>query len=376
MKNYKVVAMLLAGGQGSRLRDLTKEIAKPAVSFGGKYRIIDFVLSNVANSGISDIGILTQYKPHILNEHIGNGTSWDLDRSCGGLRILSPFRNEVEGRWYKGTANAIYENIHFINRIDPEYILILSGDHIYKMDYSKMIDEHIKNDADGTISVIQVPWEEASRFGIMSVDDNNRIIEFEEKPPVPKNNLASMGIYVFNWKVLKNYLIKIEEDPTSNDDFGKDIIPQMIEDEKRMFTYVFKGYWKDVGTVRSYWQANMDLLQENNELDIYDVNWRIRTRNKHVPPHYIASTSEVKNSMINEGCIIEGTLNKCILAHDIHIEESAQVENSVILSNVTVKSGAKVRNCIIMEDVIVESGAVIGSDDEISLVSREHILCE
>ena len=376
MKNNKVVAMLLAGGQGSRLKELTKEIAKPAVTFGGKYRIVDFALSNVSNSGISDIGILTQYKPLVLNDHIGNGVSWQLDRSFGGLQILSPFKDEFEGRWYKGTANAIYENMHYIESINPQYVLILSGDHIYKMNYSKMIDEHIKNDADGTISVIRVPWEEASRFGIMDTDKKGRIVEFEEKPDLPKNNLASMGIYVFNWKELKEYLIRVEEDPQSNDDFGKDIIPQMIENGKRMFAYEFNGYWKDVGTVRSYWQANMDLLDEDNELDIYDKNWRIRTRNRHMPPHYLTETSEVENSMINEGCVIEGKISNCILAQNIYVEKNAQVENSVILSNTMIKSGAKVRNAVIMEDLIIESNAEIGLDDKISLISKEHILYE
>lgn len=378
VKNCKVVAMLLAGGQGSRLRDLTKDIAKPAVPYGGKYRIIDFALSNVANSGIGDIGILTQYKPHVLNDHIGIGSSWDLDRNNGGLRILAPFANEFEGRWYKGTANAIYENMNYIEGIDPEYVLILSGDHIYKMDYSKLIDFHIEKQADASISVIEVPWEEASRFGIMNIEEGNRINEFDEKPEVPKNNLASMGIYVFNWKVLKEYLLKDIEDPNSSNDFGKDIIPKMLFDDKKLFAYIFEGYWKDVGTLRSYWQANMDLLKCGNELDIYDRKWRIHTRNKHLPPQYIAPSGIVKRTMVNEGCVIAGSLNNCVLSSNIHVEENAYIENCVVLSKVTIKPGARVYNAIIMEDVVIQENMVIGSldGDVITLVTKEHIITE
>lgn len=378
MIENKVVAMLLAGGQGSRLKTLTKKIAKPAVPFGGKYRIIDFALSNAANSGISDIGILTQYKPLQLNTHIGIGSAWDFDRNTGGLRILPPFTSEDGGRWYTGTANAIFENIDFIDEIDPEYVLILSGDHIYKMDYNDLLKEHRRKNADVTIAVMEVPWDEAPRFGILNTDKDNKIVEFDEKPEVPKNNMASMGIYMFNWIDLRNYLIKDSEDPNTNHDFGQNILPKMLDDGKEMHAWQFEGYWKDVGTVRSFWESNMDLLDENSTLNLYDRKWRIYTRSKNLPPQYITRGSVVKNSLINEGCIVEGELNNSILFSDVHIEKGAIINNSVVLSGCVIKENAVINNAVVLEDMIVESGVVIGEKDDgkIYLVSEDGIEIE
>lgn len=375
MIKNKVVAMLLAGGQGSRLKTLTKHIAKPAVPFGGKYRIIDFALSNAANSRISDIGILTQYKPLQLNTHIGIGSAWDFDRNTGGLRILPPFTSEDGGRWYTGTANAIFENIDFIDEIDPEYVLILSGDHIYKMNYNDLLKEHKKKLADVTIAVMEVPWEEASRFGILNVDEENKIVEFDEKPEAPKNNMASMGIYMFDWVQLREYLIKDSEDPNTDHDFGKNILPNMLNDGKEMYAWSYEGYWKDVGTVRSYWESNMDLLDENSTLNLYDRKWRIYTRSKNLPPHFIARGSEVKNTLINEGCIVEGKLNNSILFSNVRIEEGAIVNNSVILSGCVIKKNAIINNTVVLEDMIIEEGRLIGEKDDgfIYLLSEDGI---
>ena len=374
----KVVAMLLAGGQGSRLKTLTKKIAKPAVPFGGKYRIIDFALSNSANSGIANIGILTQYKPYLLNTHIGIGTSWDYDRNIGGLRVLPPFTSETGGRWYTGTANAIYENIDYLDEQDPEYVLILSGDHIYKMDYNELLEFHEENDSDVTIATLEVPWEEANRFGIVNTDEDHKIVEFDEKPEKPKNNMASMGIYMFDWKKLRKYLILDNQDKESDNDFGKDVLPRMLDEGNRMYAYPFKGYWKDVGTVRSYWEANMDLLDENNILGLYSKDWRIYTRNLNLPPHYLARGSVVSNSLVNEGCIIKGSVKNSVLFSDVSIEEGAEVHNSVILSNCLIKSGAKLNNVILDEGIIIEGHEVIGEldDDNIYLVSEDEILVE
>ncbi len=377
MKKDKVVAMLLAGGQGSRLKLLTRNIAKPAVPFGGKYRIIDFALSNATNSGIRDIGILTQYKPFELNAHIGIGAAWDFDRNIGGLRILPPFMSDDGGRWYTGTANAIYENIDFIDALNPKHVLILSGDHIYKMNYNTLLKSHEEKDADVTIAVMEVPWDEASRFGILNVDENKKIFEFDEKPEKPKNNMASMGIYMFRWDCLRKYLIKDNQNKDSSHDFGKDVLPLMLERSKQMYAWIFNGYWKDVGTVKSYWESNMDLLDKENTLKVYDRSWRIYTRNMNLPPQYIANDAVVKNSLINEGCIIEGEVINSIVSSGVIVEKGAIVTNSVILSNCIIKAGAKVNKAVVLENVIVDSDENIGLEDEgIYLVDKDTITVE
>ena len=377
MNENKVVAMLLAGGQGSRLKTLTKDIAKPAVPFGGKYRIIDFALSNATNSGISDIGILSQYKPYLLNTHIGIGSSWDFDRNTGGLRNLPPFTSEDGGRWYTGTANAIYENIDYLDEIDPEYVLILSGDHIYKMDYNELLNFHKEKEADVSLAVIEVPWEEASRFGIVNIDNDNKIVEFDEKPAVPKNNMASMGIYIFNWIKLREYLILDCKDKKSDHDFGKNILPKMLADGSPMYAWNFKGYWKDVGTIRSYWEANMDLLYARNKLNLYDRDWRIFTRNKNLPPHYVAREAVINNSLVNEGCHIIGEVNNSILFSDIKVGKASLINDSVIHSGCIIEDGAQVYNAILTEGVVIKAGEKIGADDgRIYVVSDEGILIE
>lgn len=364
----KVVAMILAGGQGSRLKNLTKKTAKPAVHFGGKYRIIDFTLSNCANSGIYSVGILTQYQPLALNTHIGTGVPWDLDRRSGGVEILPPYMSTEGGRWYAGTANAIYENIDFIDLHDPEYVLILSGDHIYKMDYRKMISFHHETKADVTVSVIEVPWEEASRFGILNTKDDNVIYEFDEKPAEPKNNLASMGIYVFNWKLLRRYLREDHKNKDSSHDFGADIIPTILSNGHRMMAYRFSGYWKDVGTVESYWEAHMDLLDPNNELRLYDEEWKIYTKNLDVPPHYISYDGNVENSLLNEGCEVYGLVKNSILSTSSVVEEGAVVEDSILLPYATVGKGAVLKKSIVLSRHKVAEGEVLGNEDEITLV--------
>ncbi|MDX9916693.1 MAG: glucose-1-phosphate adenylyltransferase [Gudongella sp.] len=378
MIENKVVAMLLAGGQGSRLKALTRKIAKPAVPFGGKYRIIDFALSNATNSGIENIGILTQYKPYLLNTHIGIGSSWDYDRNIGGLRVLPPFTSEDGGRWYTGTANAVFENIDYIDEQEAQYVLILSGDHIYKMNYNNLLEKHILKESDCTIAVMEVPWEDAPRFGIINVDEDGRINEFEEKPENPKNNLASMGIYMFNWDILRYYLIKDAQNPDSDHDFGKNVLPLMLSEGKRMYTCVFDGYWKDVGTVRSYWESNMDLLDPANTLNLYDKDWRIYTRTRNLPPQYIARGSNIKDSLVNEGCYIKGDVRRSIIFSDVIIEEDTVIEDSIILSDCVIKKGAKVRRAVILEGVTVEEGAVIGYDDDdgVYLVSENEICKE
>lgn len=378
MIENKVVAMLLAGGQGSRLKALTRKVAKPAVPFGGKYRIIDFALSNSTNSGINDIGILTQYKPYLLNTHIGIGTAWDYDRNNGGLRVLPPFTSEDGGRWYTGTANAIYENIDFIDELDPEYVLILSGDHIYKMDYRQLLKAHKEKNADVSIAVMEVPWEEASRFGIVNVNEENRIIEFDEKPKKPKNNMASMGIYMFKWKELRKYLVKDNKDKESENDFGKNVLPMMLNEGKAMYAWSFDGYWKDVGTVRSYWEANMDLLDRNNTLNIYDHKWRIYTKSKNLPPHYLGRSSIVRNSLINEGCLVKGEVTNSILFSEVDVEKGAKINNSVVLSNCTIMKGAEVNNAVILEGVTIKENEKIGEpgDGNIYLVTEKGYTVE
>ncbi len=362
MKNKKCVAMLLAGGQGSRLGVLTSKIAKPAVPYGGKYRIIDFPLSNCANSGIDTVGILTQYKPLELNNYIGSGKPWDLDRISGGVHILPPYQTQAGGDWYKGTANAIYQNIEFIERYNPEYVLILSGDHIYKMDYSAMINAHTESGADCTIAVIEVSLEEATRFGIMNTNPDGTIYEFEEKPRKPKSNLASMGIYVFNWDKLRKYLVEDEADPTSSNDFGKNIIPSMLNAGEKLMVYRFNDYWKDVGTVDSLWDANLDLLNPKIDLNLSDSNWKIYSRTNSMPPQYISSEAKVENSLITDGCEIYGNLDFSILFENVTVEEGASVEYSLIMPGAVIKKGAKVKYSIIAENVIVDENADIGGD--------------
>lgn len=355
------IAMLLAGGQGSRLYALTKKLAKPAVPFGGKYRIIDFPLSNCVNSGIDTVGILTQYQPLLLNEYIGNGQPWDLDRLYGGVHVLPPYQTATGSDWYKGTANAIYQNINFIERYDPEYVLILSGDHIYKMDYGKMLEFHKDSNADCTIAVLEVPWEEASRFGIMTADENNVITKFEEKPKEPKSNLASMGIYIFTWEKLRKYLTEDEADKTSSNDFGKNIIPNMLADQQRMVAYPFEGYWKDVGTIDSLWEANMDLLGIEPNFDIRGAeNEKISARNNAMPSSYIAPEAQTVNCFIAEGGEIYGAVRHAIISTGCTIGAGALVEDSVIMPNVFVAPGAIIRHAIIGENCTISSGAVVG----------------
>ena len=356
--------MLLAGGQGRRLYALTRNIAKPAVPYGGKYRIIDFPLSNCVNSGIETVGVLTQYQPLELNDYIGSGQPWDLDRMDAGVHVLPPYQRNKRADWYKGTANAIYQNIPFIERYNPEYVLVLSGDHIYKMDYSKMIAEHKKNKADCTIAVFEVEMSEAGRFGILNTHADGSIYEFDEKPKVPKSNLASMGIYVFNWQKLRQYLNTDENDPKSQNDFGKNVLPAMLEAGERMFAYRFEGYWKDVGTIESLWEANMDLLNPKVPLDLSDTEWRIYSRNPGLPPHYIAQTAQVENSMISEGGNIYGKVDFSVLFSGVTVEGGAEIRDSIIMPGAVVKKGAKVQYAIIAENAIIGENAVVGARPE------------
>ena len=364
MKKTECVAMLLAGGQGSRLGVLTQKIAKPAVPYGGKYRIIDFPLSNCVNSGIETVGVLTQYQPLELNDYIGSGKPWDLDRLSGGVHVLPPYQKSDGAVWYKGTANAIYQNIPFIERYDPEYVLILSGDHIYTMDYSDMLAVHKESNADCTIAVLEVPMEEAPRFGIMNARPDGTIYEFEEKPAHPKSNLASMGIYIFNWKVLKRYLEQDEADPDSSNDFGKNVIPAMLGAGERLVAYPFSDYWKDVGTIDSLWEANLDLLNPKVELDLSDPNWRIYSRTPSAPPQYIGEQAKVENSLITEGCNVFGTVDFSILFDNVTVEENALVRDSLIMPGAKICSGASVQYAIIAENTVVESGAKVGERPE------------
>ncbi len=362
MNSKKCVAMLLAGGQGSRLGVLTSKIAKPAVPYGGKYRIIDFPLSNCANSGIDTVGILTQYKPLELNDYVGSGKPWDLDRTSGGVHILPPYQGQQGGNWYKGTANAIYQNLEFIERYEPEYVLVLSGDHIYKMDYSKMIKEHEETGAACTIAVLEVPLEEASRFGIMNTKEDGTIYEFEEKPKNPKSNLASMGIYVFTWKKLKKYLTEDEAKPDSSNDFGKDVIPAMLNAGELLRVYRFNDYWKDVGTVNSLWEANLDLLNPKIDLNLADQNWRIYSRTTGMPPQYISESADVENSLITDGCEVYGRIDYSVLFENVTVEEGADVEYSLVMPGAVIKKGAKVKYSIIAENAVIGEDAAIGED--------------
>ncbi|HEY5563672.1 MAG TPA: glucose-1-phosphate adenylyltransferase [Clostridiaceae bacterium] len=370
MIKKEMIAMILAGGQGSRLGILTENTAKPAVPFGGKYRIIDFTLSNCSNSGIDTVGVLTQYKPLRLNSHIGVGIPWDLDRNNGGVSLLPPYMMQTGGNWYKGTANAIYQNINYVDIYDPEYVLILSGDHIYKMDYEKMLNFHKQQNADVTIAVLQVPLDEASRFGIMNAGPDNKIFEFEEKPKEPKSDLASMGIYIFNWKLLKKYLKEDELDKSSVKDFGKNIIPKMLNNNVKMYAYPFEGYWKDVGTIESLWQANMDLLDSDNSLNIHDTSWKIYTVNPNRPPEYIGTKASIKNSLVVEGCEIYGQVQNSILFSGVYVGKNTIINNSVIMTNSHIGDNVTIEKSIIANGVTVRKGVTIGSKEKITVIGE------
>jgi len=362
-RKQEIVAMLLAGGQGTRLQVLTKDMAKPAVPFGGKYRIIDFPLSNCANSGISTVGVLTQFMPLELNSYMGNGNPWDLDRVDGGLTILPPYTAGKTGEWYKGTANAIYQNIKYIEQYDPEHVLILSGDHIYKMNYNKMLEFHKEKKADLTVAHINVPLEEASRFGILNTDDDLRIVEFLEKPEHPVSTKASMGIYIFNWKVLKEYLIRDEKNPESEKDFGKNIIPMLLEEDRRIYAFPFAGYWKDVGTIESLWEANMDLIKRKEDFNISDKTWKIYYRHEGRLPQYIGESAEVTESMISDGTIVLGKVHESIVSSGVSIAQNSKVLGSIIMQNAVIEEGATVVNSIIAEGTVVKSGVTVGHEE-------------
>ena len=377
MKKKKCIAMLLAGGQGSRLGLLTKVMAKPAVPFGGKYRIIDFPLSNCTNSNIDTVGVLTQYRPLELNSYIGSGQTWDLDLSYGGVYVLPPYATADSSEWYKGTANAIFQNFGFIEQFDPEYVLVLSGDHIYKMDYNRMLNAHIQRNADVTIAVRPVPWEVAPSFGIMNVDENDAIIEFEEKPKQPKSNLASMGVYIFTWSVMKKYLTDDNSDPNSQNDFGKNIIPNLLNDKKALYAYAFTDYWKDVGTIASLWEANMDLLKDPPEFDLTDPRWKIYSRTPVMPPHFIEAGATVQNSMITEGCEIYGAVRDSVLFAGVHVARDAVVEDSVIMPGTHIEAGAVVRRCIVSENCVISRDARVGeAEGDIALIGQDTTLPE
>lgn len=361
MRKKQIVAMLLAGGQGSRLGVLTDKTAKPAVPFGGKYRIIDFPLSNCTNSDIDTVGVLTQYEPLALNAYIGNGQAWDLDRNQGGVYVLPPYVKGKKGEWYSGTANAIYQNQEFIDQYDPAHLLILSGDHIYKMDYSKMLKYHIEKDADATIAVLKVPLDQADRFGIMKTNEDGRITEFEEKPSNPKSDLASMGIYIFKWPLIKHYLEKDSKDPLSSSDFGKDIIPKLLRAGERTYAYNFTGYWKDVGTVFSLWEANMDLLEQPPVLNLYDKEWRIYSKSPALPPHYAYKGAKISRSIISEGSVIEGSVDHSVIFTGVQVGKDAVITDSVIMQGARINAGAKVSKSIIGECSVIGKGCVIGA---------------
>lgn len=376
----EMIAMLLAGGQGSRLYALTDKLAKPAVPFGGKYRIIDFPLSNCVNSGIDTVGILTQYQPLVLNEYIGNGQPWDLDRLHGGVHVLSPYQKATGSDWYKGTANAICQNIPFIERYDPKYVIILSGDQICKQDYSEFLKFHKEKNAEFSVAVREVPWEEASRFGLMVTDESGRITEFQEKPKEPKSNLASMGIYIFNWDVLKKYLLEDDVDPNSENDFGNNIIPNLLRDGRDMYAFRFNGYWKDVGTIHSLWEANMEVLDpEHSGIDLFDKKWKVYSRNSGMAGHHIGATADVKNSMVTDGCQVYGSVKHSVLFDGVIVEEGAEVEDAVIMGHTVIHSGAIVKHCIVAENVEIGEGAIVGSmpdattDGVATIASGVHI---
>ena len=371
MKN-EMLALILAGGQGTRLGKLTQSIAKPAVQFGGRYRIIDFGLSNCANSGINNVGVITQYQPLALNNHIGNGSSWGLDGVNSGVSILQPYSASEGNRWFEGTSHAIYQNIDYIDSINPEYVLILSGDHIYKMDYDDMLQAHKDNNASLTVAVLDVPLKEASRFGIMNTDGDGRIVEFEEKPEHPKSNLASMGIYIFNWKLLRKILLADMKNPDSHHDFGKDVIPCLLNDKKTLAAYKFKGYWKDVGTIDSLWEANMDLIDSRNELNLNDPAWKIYTEDTSALPQYIGPNAKVNKAFITQGCVVEGEVNHSVLFTGCKVGEGAKIIDSVLMPGVEVAAGAVVQRALVADNVKIGQDAVVGSADSenIELVSK------
>ncbi|WP_169081942.1 glucose-1-phosphate adenylyltransferase [Paenibacillus sp. PL91] len=384
MGRKEMIAMLLAGGEGKRLGVLTKDLAKPAVYFGGKYRIIDFTLSNCAHSGIDTVGVLTQYQPLELNRYLGIGSPWGLDRRDGGMTILPPFMKQKGGVWYKGTANAIYQNMSFIEPYNPEYVLIISGDHIYKMDYELMLQHHKRSGADVTIAGIEVDWKEASRFGVMHIDDEDRITAFEEKPKNPTSNIASMGVYIFTWSELQKYLIYDEASRSSSHDFGKDLIPAMMRDGKRLHSYPFKGYWKDVGTIESLWEANMDLIAEEPPLELADADWRIYSVSPNQPAQHIGSSAEVSASLITEGCMIEGIVDRSVLFYGVKADKDTIITESVVMPNVRIGEGARIYRAIIGEGAVIQAGVTIGSPDDDAItviavdqyVTNDHLLQE
>lgn len=374
MKN-KMIAMILAGGQGTRLGKLTRETAKPAVPFGGKYRIIDYALSNAANSGIRNVGVVTQYQPLTLNDHVGNGEPWGLNSRNGGATILQPYSSSDGEKWFKGTANAIYQNISYINSLNPDNVLVLSGDHIYKMDYSKMLDFHTENDASLTVGVIPVPMEEASRFGIMNTDQGNRIIEFEEKPAEPKSNLASMGIYIFSWPTLRRYLVEDNAKDRVLEDFGHNVIPQYLENAENCFAYAFDGYWKDVGTIESLWEANMEMLDQDHPLNQTSNSWRVYTKNDVTPPQFITENASVSNSLIVDGCYIAGDIENSILSKEVRVGQGSKVSESIIMGETTIGENCVVEYAIIGEGAVVADGAVVqGTRDNIAVVGFNEII--
>lgn len=372
----EIVAMLLAGGQGSRLYALTQKKAKPAVSYGGKYKIIDFPLSNCSNSGIDTVGVLTQYEPLELNSYIGTGGPWDLDSITGGAYVLPPYVRGEQGNWYRGTADAIYQNINFIDNYDPEYIIVLSGDQICTMDYNKMLAYHKEKEADCTISVLNVTYEEAKRFGIMNTDEDNRIYEFEEKPAEPKSTKASMGLYIFNYKLIRQYLIDDANDPDSAHDFGMNIIPRLLEEGKKMYAYDFEGYWRDVGTIDSLWEANMELLDPNSPVDLDDDKMKIYTRNYALPPHFIAKDATVKNSILADGCVVEGEVENCVIHPGVKIGKGSVVKNSVIMSNTEVRENCTIDKALIDEEVVVEKGCTVGEGDKVTVIGYHSVALE
>lgn len=373
MKN-EMLAMILAGGQGTRLKKLTKNIAKPAVPFGGRYRIIDFTLSNCVNSGVHNIGVITQYQPLVLNNHIGNGASWGLDRLDSGVTILQPYSSNEGSKWFEGTAHAIYQNIDYIDSMDPEYLLVLSGDHIYKMDYEDMLQQHKEKNAALTVAVIDVPWDEASRFGIMNTDENNRIIEFEEKPAEPKSNHASMGIYIFSWPRLRQVLVNGFTKGVPMVDFGKNVIPAYIKSGDNVFAYNFSGYWKDVGTIDSLWEANMEFIDDKGGLDIRDYSWRIYSKNPIAPPQFITDTAKVNNSMIVDGCFVAGDIEHSILAANVQVKESSVVKDSIVMPGASIGKNVKINRAIIGENAVIGDNAEIDGSDEIAVVGNSEVI--